>query len=49
MEVFLVLNGLDLHADVAEQEALFLALAAGRSSRLELERWLERHTTARKR
>jgi death-on-curing protein len=49
MEVFLVLNGLDLHADVAEQEALFLALAAGRSSRLELERWLERHTPARKR
>jgi death-on-curing protein len=49
MEVFLVLNGLDLHADVDEQEALFLALAAGRSSRFELERWLERHTTARKR
>jgi death on curing protein len=49
MEVFLVLNGLDLHADIDEQEALFLALAAGRSSRLELERWLERHTTARKR
>ena len=48
MEVFLVLNGLDLHADIDEQEALFLALAAGRSNRLELERWLERHTTARK-
>ena len=49
MEVFLVLNGLDLHADVDEQEALFLALAAGRSSRFELERWLEGHTTAGKR
>lgn len=47
MEVFLALNGVDLHADVDEQEELFLALAAGRSSRPELERWLERRTTAR--
>jgi prophage maintenance system killer protein len=47
MEVFLVLNGLDLHADIDEQEALFLELAAGRSSRQELEVWLERHTTKR--
>lgn len=46
MEVFLALNGLDLRADVDEQEALFLDLAAGRSSRRELERWLERRTTA---
>ena len=44
-----MLNELDLHADIDEQEALFLALAAGRSNRLELERWLERQTTARKR
>jgi death-on-curing protein len=49
MEVFLALNGVDLHADVDEQEQLFLALAAGRSSRPELERWLERRTTARER
>jgi death-on-curing protein len=49
MEVFLALNGLDLRADVDEQETLFLDLAAGRSSRPELERWLERRTTARER
>jgi death-on-curing protein len=47
MEVFLALNGLDLSADVDEQETLFLDLAAGHSSRAELERWLERRTTAR--
>jgi death-on-curing protein len=47
MEVFLVLNGLDLHADIDEQETVFLELAAGRSSRQELEVWLERHTTKR--
>ena len=49
MEVFLALNGLDLHADVDEQEALFLDLAAGRSSRSELERWLGRRTTVQER
>ena len=49
MEVFLALNGLDLRADVDEQEALFLDLAAGPSSRQELERWLDRRTTARER
>jgi death-on-curing protein len=49
MEVFLALNGLDLHAEVDEQEMLFLDLAAGRSSRPELERWLEPRTTARER
>jgi death-on-curing protein len=47
MEVFLVLNGLDLHADIDEQETVFVELAAGRSSRQELEVWLERHTTRR--
>jgi death on curing protein len=47
MEVFLVLNGFDLHADIDEQETVFLELAAGRSSRQELEVWLERHTTKR--
>lgn len=47
MEVFLNLNGLDLHADVDEQEAVLLELAAGRSSRRELEVWLVRHTAPR--
>ena len=47
MEVFLVLNGLDLRADVDEQETVFLELAAGKSSRRELEAWLEQHTAPR--
>ena len=47
MEVFLVLNGLDLHADVDEQETVFLELAAGKSSRRELEAWLEQHVAPR--
>jgi len=47
MEVFLVMNGLDLRADVDEQETVFLKLAAGRSSRRELEAWLEQHTAPR--
>lgn len=49
MEVFLALNGLGLRADVDEQETLFLDLAAGRSSRVDLERWLERHTAPEER
>jgi death-on-curing protein len=44
MEVFLSLNGFDLFADVDEHEQVMLDLAAGRSSRAELERWLEQHT-----
>jgi len=49
MEVFLTLNGLELHADVDEQERLFLDLASGRSSRPELEAWLDRRTRLRDR
>lgn len=43
MEVFLALNGYELNATVEEQEQLMLAVAAGRSSRVELERWLDEH------
>ena len=49
MEVFLTLNGLELDADVDEQERLFLDLASGRSSRPELQAWLDRRTTPRDR
>jgi prophage maintenance system killer protein len=49
MEVFLALNGVELPARVDEQEALFLNLAAGRSSRPELEAWLEQHLTPKDR
>ena len=41
MEVFLVLNGYEIAADVDEQEQLFFQLAAGRVTRDELIGWLE--------
>ena len=44
MEVFLNLNGLEVDAGVDEQEELFLRIAAGKSSREELEAWLDNHT-----
>lgn len=43
MEVFLNLNGLQLLADIDEQERLMLDLAAGRSSRQALEDWVNQH------
>jgi death-on-curing protein len=43
MEVFLVLNGYELHASIDEQEALMLNLAAGKIPREQLASWLERH------
>jgi death on curing protein len=45
MEVFLNLNGLDLVADVDEQERLMLDVAAGHSTRERLETWLMQHCT----
>jgi len=44
METFLVLNGYEIHADVDEQERIFLALAAGKLAREEFEGWLIQHT-----
>jgi death-on-curing protein len=44
MEVFLNLNGAALIGELGEQERMMLDLAAGRSSRQELEHWLEQHT-----
>lgn len=40
MEVFLVLNGYEINADVDEQEQLFLNLAAGQMKRDELAAWI---------
>lgn len=40
MEVFLVLNGHEMDSSVEEQEAFWLALAAGETSREELVAWL---------
>lgn len=46
METFLVLNGLELEAEVPEQERLLLELAAGRVSRQQLGEWVREHATA---
>ena len=43
MEVFLVLNGFELSADVAEAETVFLKLAAGELAREELVSWITAH------
>jgi death-on-curing protein len=47
MEVFLLLNGFEISADVDEQERVFLGLAAGSVGRDELNVWLSAHTVAR--
>lgn len=44
MEMFLLLNGARLAADVDEQERLILDLAAGSLSREQLENWIRAHT-----
>jgi death-on-curing protein len=43
MEVFLVLNGFELHADDDEQESAILNLAASRLSREEFTIWVQGH------
>ena len=43
MEVFLLLNGAELVADVDEQATLMLDLAAGQVRREELAAWLDKH------
>ena len=43
MEVFLLLNGIDLNATIDEQERLMLDLADGRITREQLILWLENH------
>lgn len=42
MEVFLVLNGMEINAGVDEQERVMLSLAAGRMTGDELETWLSK-------
>jgi death on curing protein len=43
MEVFLVLNGIEISASVDEQERLVLAIASGEASRDVLTEWLQQH------
>jgi death-on-curing protein len=46
MEVFLVLNGLEISASVEEQERFMLSLASGEISREVLVSWLQANTQA---
>ena len=43
MEVFLVLNGYEVHASVDDQERLMLAVASGALDREQLASWLSQH------
>ena len=43
MEVFLLLNGVELNAELDEQEHLMLNLADGQLTREQLTSWLENH------
>ena len=43
MEVFLLLNGVELNAELDEQERLMLNLADGQLTREQLTSWLENH------
>ena len=45
MEVFLVMNGMELRASVDDQERFMLALAAGEVTREALAEWLRAHVT----
>ena len=47
MEVFLLLNGSEIAADVDEQERVMLRLAAGELSRAAFTDWIRAHTVAR--
>jgi death on curing protein len=49
MEVFLVLNGLEIHATVDDQESVMLALAAGTLNREMFTQWLHQHVGLKKR
>lgn len=48
MELFLILNGYEIEADVDEQEQLIVGVAAGNIKREELEEWLSLHIVERK-
>ena len=44
-EVFLMLNGFEISADVDEQESIVLAVAAGEMGRDEWTNWMREHLT----
>ena len=43
MEIFLVLNGYEIQADVDEQEHLVLRIASSAISRVQLTEWIQHH------
>lgn len=43
MEVFLVINGVEIDATIDEQETVFIGIASGELSRAELTDWIEQH------
>lgn len=45
MEIFLVLNGMEIKANVDEQEKLILDIAKGNTKLEELTSWLKKHIT----
>lgn len=45
MEVFLILNGMEISASVNEQEKIVLAVASGSIERDTFVKWLRQHTT----
>jgi death on curing protein len=47
MEVFLILNGFEIDAPVAEQERVILDLASGELRRYEFTQWLQSNSKAR--
>ena len=47
MEVLLVLNRYEVEAGVDEQERVFIGVASGKISRIELGEWLNDHVAAR--
>lgn len=47
MEVFLILNGYEIEADVDEQERIILNVAGGHIKRQELVEWLRLHIVTR--
>ena len=49
MEVFLILNGLELYASVDEQEELMLDVARGTMTRDQLTAWIEQHVKPERR
>ena len=48
MEIFLILNGAEIRAEINEQEATILKVASGATSREEFTRWLRSHVVERK-